>query len=62
MFPNFNDYFTIIFCLWLGGGSWLGTYINFKYPAETPLYMFRTMLMLTSIMSLGGLIYGILGL
>ena len=46
--------------LWLGVGSWLAVYINFKHPGESPLYMMRTMFLLSSIVAVIALIKGII--
>ena len=50
----------IIIGLWLGVGSWLGVYINFKHPGESLLYMMRTMLFLSSFVAVIALIKGII--
>ena len=51
----------VIIGLWVGVGSWIGTYVNYKYPGEsTFISSFRTMFLLGSIMGVVAVIYGLI--
>ena len=44
--------------IWVGVGCGIGVYVNYKYPGESVIFMFRTMMLLGLIFGIGATIYG----